>query len=704
MSSSFVATQPGGPSGLPYSQSPLYSSAGTGASSSTAVESTSQHPSPLPPFPIFSNITSVTAGPTGSTPGIGSTSYSSLIEPKESQSSLALPISSTASTSVLLPAPISDFVNTTITSLGGYSPVASDSVVVVTLTPSAGTPIVFTTTVIAPAPVVGQSTTSVVQTTSKTPLPGTPQLPSSGGSLPAMASITPQPSQAPAPGNESQVLFPSLFAVDVVIDGQTYHLPQPNEPAIPIILQDGSLAQLLAGQVVLRGQTFPVPQDTSNAQPIIVGGVSLQAQPAQSAKPDTSNTDDGHHGGGGLFGFLGKVGGAAGSAAKDLGNAASGALNFASSTGGASASNLAGAFSGVAKSVDGVISSLNGIQQSFPTEGLSKAGMNTFTQAQNLGRSSVNWMQSMSTLLGGFDNLKPDVQQQVKANMADFAKPGGQLQQAGEAMKALSEFPWEDEAPKTDIPSPTATPKASESARASQSAATPSSKGETSKAKTSKAATSASTKTTSASSSSSSPTPTSSDLLPYYISTRRGTSLETFNKFIQDLDGGVGHAEWDDIDKMDCQIYTTNLTTAQGSGLTTKYPFLLIAYANVADPKDLQSDFQEEFHVIPRNYHSEVVRIKAAPEERAIEDHTKPVGGSAKLMARALLPGGENVPYWKKMISSPPQQPLARPPSQDPPYAADDSLGRGVTIYVLDDGFDITRPVSLVCYQLIRPR
>lgn len=364
-----------------------------------------------------------------------------------------------------------------------------------------------------------------------------------------------------------------------------------------IMLQDGSLAQLLATQVVMRGQTLPIPSDLSNAQSVTVGGQTIQAQPGQSKKPDTSSSDGGDLEGGGLFGFLGKVGGAAGSAAKDISNVASGAASFASgAVGGAGVAALAGTFSGTANSANGVVSTLNGIQQSFPADGLSKSAMDIFNKAQNAGCSSANWMQSMGAMLQGFGSLKPDVQQQVRSNIADYAKPGGQLEQASSALKALEDFPWEQEAPKTDTPksdisTPTATPKASESARASQSAPT----------QTSKAETTESTGTSSASSSSSSATPAATgQTLPYYIATEWGTPLETFKNFIRDLDGGVGKVESEETDKkMDYQTYRTQLNSSQAEGLKEKNPFLMLAYADVTDPKDFDYAGEEEWRALP---------------------------------------------------------------------------------------------------------
>jgi hypothetical protein len=66
----------------------------------------------------------------------------------------------------------------------------------------------------------------------------------------------------------------------------------------------------------------------------------------------------------------------------------------------------------------------------------------------------------------------------------------------------------------------------------------------------------------------------------------------------------------------------------------------------------------------------------------------------ADIYQRALLPEDAGAPYWKKMIASPFRQPPLQPTANDPPYLADDSGGRGTTIYVLDDGFDRSQPVG----------
>ena len=134
------------------------------------------------------------------------------------------------------------------------------------------------------------------------------------------------------------------------------------------------------------------------------------------------------------------------------------------------------------------------------------------------------------------------------------------------------------------------------------------------------------------------------------------------------------------------------LNRSQADGLQAKYPFLLLVYANVFDQKSLNQD-AEEFHAIPRSNLEHTADIETELNfhgGRIEKDNPK----APDLSSRALLPEDPNAPAWKKMIGSPYQTPQLRLPSQDPSYITDDSGDRDTTIYVLDDGFDITLPVS----------
>jgi len=498
-----------------------------------------------------------------------------------------------------------------------------------------------------------------------------------------MSSIqTLQPSQAPSDGARTQ--FPSASVFDVVVDGLTYPLPNPGQPPIEIMLTDGSIAQLLAGKVTLRGQTLNVPSDLSTAVPITEGGQFITALPGSSKQPDKDN-DDAGGGGGGPFAFLAGIAGIAGGAAKMVGGAATSAASFASGVagvGGVAAGSLAGPFSGAVSGANNVVSKLNGIQQSFPTGQLSKAGMDTFSNAQNLGRDSMAWMQSVGNVLQDFDELSPGQQQKVRENIRDYTKSNGPLAQAAKALEAVSDFPWDEELPKTSLPSPTRKPEATQSAQVTRTALT-----QTPEAITSKVSRTATTTKTTSSSSSTSPSATG-QTLPYYFASRWGTPAEKFKSFIQELDGGIGELE---ITKYD-QAYRTNLTSANADDIQAKYPFLLLASEDTSDPDDI--DFErEQYHAIPRSRTSpdsshgpHAISESPAAEEKA--------SMGFPLKPRGFLPEERDAPYWKKMISSPFQDPLQRNPSQDPPYVRDESQGRGTTIYILDDGFDLNSAVS----------
>ena len=82
------------------------------------------------------------------------------------------------------------------------------------------------------------------------------------------------------------------------------------------------------------------------------------------------------------------------------------------------------------------------------------------------------------------------------------------------------------------------------------------------------------------------------EVLPYYIATQYATPLPSFDKFIQELDGGVGRAERTEYR----QTYQTRLTLAQADAIEGHYSFVLMVYADVACPEDFEDGgWVEEF-------------------------------------------------------------------------------------------------------------
>ncbi|KAH7411597.1 peptidase S8/S53 domain-containing protein [Phaeosphaeria sp. MPI-PUGE-AT-0046c] len=499
---------------------------------------------------------------------------------------------------------------------------------------------------------------------------------SGGGAPQSIISGPPKPSQSPNNGDHGQVQFPALFAIDATIEGTTYQLPHPDQPPIEILLLDGSIAQLFAGKIVLRGQTLEVPSNIPSSQPIAVGGQTVTVHPGESKEPKKGDDGD-NSSGGGLFAAVGGLIGAAGSASKSVGNAAVGAVNFASGGTGAAAGQLAGAFAGAASGLSGVVSSLNGIQKAFPLGELSQAGMTSFIGAANLGRSSIDTMRSMGKLLGKFDSLKPDVQQKVRDSLGKFSKPDGDMLKAIEALKAFEKFRWEAEVPKTELPSPTAPPDQTKSAENTKTTSMQSSRVI--------ASTSAMSSSTSAASSSATPTSTARPLT-YYIATKWGNPVETFKKFIQELDGGAGNADVQEHR----QTYKTSLNASHALDLQAKYPFLLYVYTDEGYVGDLDSNNNNEFfHAIPKQNRGEA----SMSHTNVLHAKRKaPLSVSSRLLPRNLLPEDQGAPYWKKMVSSPFRQSPLQPVSMDPPYLADDSGGKDTTIYIIDTGFDVSQP------------
>jgi hypothetical protein len=486
------------------------------------------------------------------------------------------------------------------------------------------------------------------------------------------------PTQTP---DDHPLVFPPPHVLDTLIDGQSYHLPSAGEPPVQILLLDGTFAKLFSDKVVVRGQTLAIPAGLSAAQDITSGGQTIRAQPGESKQPEggSDGSSGGKSGGkGALGGFLKKLTGAAGKAAGTLAGAGKGAVDFAAGARGAAAATLAGTFSTAVGDVGAVVSSLNGIQKAFPTDQLTKAGMGAAMGALNLGRESSNWLTSMQSMAKGFDSLTPEVQQQARENMKQYAGPGGLLQKASEAMKAFEDFPWEEEIPTTSSPT------------ASGESTMQSSKSPTRTSQSATATTHSSSQDTTTSSAT--PTATAAPLVEQYgIVSKGGTQRKVFDDFIKDLDGGVGSLDaWDDLGSY---IYITNLTAAQAEDLNKKHDFLLPVRRHAIDEE--YDGSQEEFRAIDTMDYTSLAQDGNLPRKHE-RLATTDISGS---LVRRTLVSDSSAPWWKKMLSAPPRD-ISQPdsdPSHDPQYLTDDSGGKGTTVYVLDDGFDLSLPVSGVC-------
>jgi len=446
------------------------------------------------------------------------------------------------------------------------------------------------------------------------------------------SSPAPQQGQPSGTKDETRIQFSASMALDAVIGGLTYHLPNPDQQPIEVMLSDGSAAQLSAGRVVLHGQTLNIPIGLTKLQQISGNGQFITAQPASSKKFDGNNQPTA---------ILEQATGAAGSAAKVVEKVASRAANLVA---GAKTDRTAleQSLSDATKGVEEIVSTLNGIPEAFPSDTLSRPGMHTFHDAQSLGRQSSNWMLSVGKLLEGFDGLNPNMQQKVRTEIQQCAEPNGPLQPVVKAMNALSEYPWKSEAPTARTIGPTATAKPVKRAEETPSSAD------------------------------------SENPLPYYFCSEWKTPLEDFKSFIKELDNGAGKAELDD----DQQTYQTDLKPSQAEGLQDKYPFLVLAYPNVTPDNFWDTiDDKEEFHAIPRSVSKPSTSSEAIVDLSGFKNDTV-TSDPLSRVPRALLPKEKQAPYWKKMLSS------KYYPVQDRAYKRDESEGRHTTIYVVDNGFD----------------
>ncbi|CAN9285738.1 unnamed protein product [Alternaria alternata] len=498
-----------------------------------------------------------------------------------------------------------------------------------------------------------------------------------------------QPSQA----STAPAAIPTAPSLEAVIGGVGYQLPSSDQDAIDVMLQDGSIAQLLANKIIIGSQTVTVPSGLTSETALSDG---ITAKPGEATEPEEGDDDDdnGGGGGGGLFGALGGIAkgatSAIGGAIDGVGSVTTGALGFAGGTVGAAA-GLSEPLSGAVGNMGKFVSSLNGIQKSFPGNELTKGALDTFTGAQSLARQSLNWMKSTANLAQDFPNLPADVQSKLKSTAADFTKDDGPLAQCKAAMEAFRDFPWEE----AEVPSQTVDPDTTEKAtntallqstQGTSTAQTTSVKSSIAISSTAMSASSTVTSSQTSSSSSETPTPTPDATKRYGIISEYGTSWDTFKQFITELDGGNGYLA--KLDSTRQQIYIAKLNASQVSEIKERYDFI---------GSVLPYEFDETID------HS-IDEFRAIGQSRSLHtDLGKPpapksfMGWSAAsldpiphLIPRALLPSNPDAPWWKKMLSAPPRDidVADSGPQFDPPYLADASLGKGVTIYVLDDGFD----------------
>jgi hypothetical protein len=166
--------------------------------------------------------------------------------------------------------------------------------------------------------------------------------------------------------------------------------------------------------------------------------------------------------------------------------------------------------------------------------------------------------------------------------------------------------------------------------------------------------------------------------ITHFLCTKEGTTVETFEKFINDLDGGVGRATIPDFDLVGHQSYVTSLTPSQPDAVR-QLDFILTISPWVFDLREVEEEPDEFYQVQTRQPFSQKHQEsdKSNGTERSVRDYRR----------RAMTHTGPTTPYWKKMIAQPPSR--FSNGSSTFTALADDSGGKGTTIYIVDDGFDL---------------
>ncbi|KAL5392849.1 hypothetical protein DPSP01_000545 [Paraphaeosphaeria sporulosa] len=497
--------------------------------------------------------------------------------------------------------------------------------------------------------------------------------------------VEPSHSDTPSSTQGSPIYspFPSAFIFDAVIAGQSYHLPSSDGPPTVIILHDGKTAELSHDKITIEGESVPISQLSEDTK---IAGVSVQKKPGEADEPQEEEGGGGG-GGGGIGGLIGGLVGGAKKAVDGVKEAGESALGVpAAAAAGASTATfagIAGKLSTAGNGVNALVSGLNGIQKAMPVDKLTQAGLGAAMDAQNLGRQASNWLSSTSGLVKDFPNLPKKVQDQVADDIKKFAGEGGQLGKAQAALEAFKDFPWESELPQTLLPSATQNPTASATNQPSRTslptntASQEKSEGQTTTTQPTSSSTQTSTDTSSSTSSeSASATP---ELEQYMIQSRDGTESREFNDFVQALDKGKGHLY--SFEHIKSQMYMTGLTDKQVKELPKSHKFIESIF--LCTPQDENYDgSKEEFHAVDRK-----ARTKLAKHHVPLQSRTNGSTDAFDTWKRAIVTN-KDAPWWKKIISASEQE--RDSPLDDLSYMADDSGGQGTTIYILDDGFDLS--------------
>lgn len=440
----------------------------------------------------------------------------------------------------------------------------------------------------------------------------------------------------------------------VTINNETYRIPS-GDSSLDIVLDDGSLLTLSSGQVSINGDKVDIPDDVSDSPTLTADGQSFTVgEGSGSGSGDGGDVGDGGSGGSGgsgggsgssissLIDTISGLGDAESSISSGLDKITSGIKSWASGGAESEVTSLSGSIDSALESLDQLLGPMRSISQSSSIElqELTTDGLRVVSNAYPELERGRDILSSMQKLLKGLPTLRDAATQNVKKYWLRYVATGGGLLALDQTIQKLKEYSWDDALTVT--------------------------------ATSTTAAETQATSATSTTSTTESPTASSS----YLITTKRGTSLTMFKTFVHGLDGGAGYQMA--YSEVDHQAYVTDLTATQVATIKA-LPFIRTVSYNIPVT---ELDDDEDFRAVPNREFSPEV-----DELHNLTNHKSSKWLSSRAIAQS--PRGQSGSHLK-MISSD----KMGTPTED--YLFDDTLGKGTTIYVIDTGFDTSKPVSIL--------
>lgn len=453
--------------------------------------------------------------------------------------------------------------------------------------------------------------------------------------------------------------------MEIVLDSETYLLPK--TASVELLQEDGSTVTLGPDYVKLKGQTATITKATVSST-LAVAGVPMFARATTYPKPKKPKINPL----GALVGILKGLTHTADSIAKGLDDLAKTSKDWLASGAELTADQVGSSL----KTVDTLVSDLEsvtskggGAASTFELDDLTPEGKKVFKSMLNEGPRALDWAKSTRHLLQQYSKLKKPV---ISSFQSYWSKYITAIVGAG-AFAAYAEHKnW---APAVASSSSSAvktssdhgSPVASGSRRTSSSStSTTTPQLSKTRSKSPDKKTTTPSKTTASSSSSTSASATPEATKPYFILMADGISMATFDQFTWDLDRNKGDKQDTPLSQM--KAYSTKLNDTQVKEIE----------------KNKEVEFVVPMDVVPEDtYENRLLWPEplSNPETDGTEDQI--------LSKRKVVPRAGTQDFaW--LLSQKPRTPVKNY------YEEDDAgnSGEGVTIFILDTGFNVDTPVS----------